>query len=58
LEIRRIFKENKLTVLDWELGHVQFIPVSEQNTLRKEIEDFKSGSEQQEIRSQKSEVRS
>jgi hypothetical protein len=35
--LRKIFKENKLTILDWELGHVQYIPVSEQNTLRKEI---------------------
>jgi hypothetical protein len=40
--LRRIFKENKLTVLDWELGHVQYIPVSEQSTLRKEIEGNKS----------------
>ncbi len=36
--LRKIFKDNKLTVLDWELGHVQFIPVSEQNMLRQEIE--------------------
>jgi|WetSurMetagenome_2_1015567.scaffolds.fasta_scaffold40006_2 hypothetical protein len=35
--LRRLFKENRLTVLDWELGHVQFIPVSEQSTLREEI---------------------
>lgn len=36
--LRRIFKENNLTVLDWELGHVQFIPVSKQNAFRKEVE--------------------
>jgi hypothetical protein len=35
--LRRIFKENNLTVLDWELGHVQFIRVSEQNALRAEV---------------------
>lgn len=38
--LRRIFKENNLTVLDWELGHVQFIPVSEQNVLRREINKY------------------
>jgi hypothetical protein len=38
--LRRIFKDNNLTVLDWELGHVQFIPVSEQNALRKEINNY------------------
>lgn len=37
--LRRIFKENNLTVLDWELGHVQYIPVSEQNVLRKKLEN-------------------
>jgi hypothetical protein len=37
--LRKTFKENNLTVLDWELGHVQFIPVSEQNALREEVED-------------------
>ncbi|MBI5401854.1 MAG: hypothetical protein HY959_00495 [Ignavibacteriae bacterium] len=37
--LRKIFKENNLTVLDWELGHVQFIPVSEQSALREEIEN-------------------
>lgn len=36
--LRKIFKENNLTVLDWELGHVQYIPVTEQNVLRKEID--------------------
>ncbi len=39
--LRRIFKENNLTILDWELGHVQYIPVSEQNALRQEIENYK-----------------
>lgn len=37
--LRKIFRENNLTVLEWELGHVQFIPVSEQINLRKEIEN-------------------
>jgi hypothetical protein len=37
--LRRLFKENNLTVLDWELGHVQYIPVSEQSALREEIEN-------------------
>jgi hypothetical protein len=36
--LRKLFTENNLTVLDWELGHVQFIPVSEQSALREEIE--------------------
>ncbi|MFA5405656.1 MAG: hypothetical protein WC358_12050 [Ignavibacteria bacterium] len=44
--LRRIFNENKLTVLDWELGHVQFIPVSEQNALRKEIDNWKIENEE------------
>lgn len=38
--LRKIFKDNNLTVLDWELGHVQFIPVSEQSELREEIENY------------------
>ncbi len=32
--LRKIFKEEGLTVLNWELGHVQMIPVSEQGELR------------------------
>jgi len=35
--LRKLFRDNDLTVLDWELGHVQFIPVSEQNRLREEV---------------------
>lgn len=38
--LRRIFKENNLYILDWELGHVQFIPASNQNILRKEIKNY------------------
>lgn len=32
--LRKIFKEEGLTVLNWELGHVQMIPVSEQSEMR------------------------
>lgn len=32
--LRKIFKDEGLTVLNWELGHVQMIPVSEQGELR------------------------
>jgi hypothetical protein len=39
--LRKLFKENNLTVLDWELGHVQYIPVSEQGALRNEMENEK-----------------
>lgn len=35
--LREIFKNNGLYVLDWELCHVQYIPVSQQAELRKFI---------------------
>ena len=38
-ELREIFKDNGLYVLDWELCHVQYIPVSQQSDLRKYILD-------------------
>jgi hypothetical protein len=38
--LRKLFRENNLTVLDWELGHVQYIPVQEQSALREEIENI------------------
>jgi hypothetical protein len=38
--LRRIFRENKLTVIDTEINHVQLIPVSEENNLIKELENI------------------
>ena len=35
--LRKLFKDSGLTVLNWELGHVQYIKVEEQNELRSEI---------------------
>lgn len=35
--LRGIFAEEGMTVLKWELGHVQYIPVSKQNDLRYQI---------------------
>ncbi|MGB9697306.1 MAG: hypothetical protein ACP5P3_06595 [Ignavibacteria bacterium] len=36
-DLREIFKNNALYVLDWELCHVQYIPVSQQSDLRRLI---------------------
>ncbi|MDD5360912.1 MAG: hypothetical protein PHN88_02175 [Ignavibacteria bacterium] len=35
--LRKIFTDEGLTVLNWELGHVQFIEVKDQETLRKSV---------------------
>ena len=37
--LRKIFQDAGLTVLRWELGHVQYVKVSEQKKVREELDD-------------------